>query len=333
MEKKYRLLLFSNTKSSVKEVNISKVQIYLITITAFIIFSVFLAVGVSFLSDIMYNFKLNAIRDERNNIRNAINLLRREYDNVQSRIEFLAQQDEQHRRDLGLSPLSTTAKDIGIGGGVDIPSGKSEFFFSEQEIVSEIGTEKLARLKYLVSSEEKSFASIYSAIKDRNEMLRYYPSIAPVMTGTLELISDGYGLRDDPFRSGEKEWHDGIDIRGNIGDPVHATADGIVTAIQKNYQNELGIYIVISHKSEKYGYVTKYGHLSKVESGIKEGSQVKRKQKIGEIGRTGKATGPHLHYQIELWGKTIDPIIENWNQNTYRKFIANTTIMWDNTKK
>jgi murein DD-endopeptidase MepM/ murein hydrolase activator NlpD len=333
MEKKYRLLLLSNTASSVKELNLSKFQIYLITATAFIVFSAFLAVGVSFLSDVMYNFKLNAIREERNNIRNALNLLRNEYEKLDTKMNYLVQQDGQYRRDLGLSSVSPAAKDIGIGGGIDIPPGKSEFFVTEEELLSEIATDKLTELKYKVTAEEKSFAAIYTAIKDQDEMLRYYPSIAPVMSGSLNLISDGFGLRPDPFKSGQEEFHEGIDIRGNIGDPIYVTADGTVMRAQASQINDLGIYIEISHKSGKYGYVTKYGHLSKIEPGIREGVQIKRWQKIGEMGRTGKATGPHLHYQIELFGKTIDPIVANWNQNTYKKFITDSVISWDNTKK
>ena len=98
------------------------------------------------------------------------------------------------------------------------------------------------------------------------------------------------------------DYHKGVDIAGvEIGDHVFATADGIVT--KSEYNHFLGNYVKIDHD---YGFKTLYGHLNKLIA--KVGDIVKRGDLIGEVGRTGNATGVHLHYQVELNGEPIDPL-------------------------
>ncbi|MDP6779259.1 MAG: M23 family metallopeptidase [Candidatus Latescibacteria bacterium] len=89
--------------------------------------------------------------------------------------------------------------------------------------------------------------------------------------------------------------HHGIDYAANYGAPVWATADGIVTF--KGRKGALGNYIEIKHKN---GYKSGYGHLSRFRRGLRKGSRVKQKQTIGYVGATGRATGPHLHYNFHV---------------------------------
>lgn len=112
-------------------------------------------------------------------------------------------------------------------------------------------------------------------------------------------ISSGYGYRKSPF-SDTREFHGGIDFRGKIGTEVVATADGVVDKAKrvKGY----GKYVVIKHKK---GYKTLYAHLSKIE--VKKGQRVVAGEKIGEIGSTGRSSGPHLHYEVIRRGMRINP--------------------------
>ena len=87
--------------------------------------------------------------------------------------------------------------------------------------------------------------------------------------------------------------HHGIDYAAKYGTPVWATAEGIVTFIGR--KGALGNYIEVRHKN---GYKTGYGHLSRFRNGLRKGSRVKQKQTIGYVGATGRATGPHLHYNF-----------------------------------
>ena len=112
-------------------------------------------------------------------------------------------------------------------------------------------------------------------------------------------ISSRYGYRKSPF-SDAREFHGGVDFRGKTGDEVVTTADGVVE--KAKHVRGYGKYVVIKHKK---GYKTLYGHLSKID--VARGQKVEAGEKIGELGSTGRSTGPHLHYEIIRYGKRIDP--------------------------
>ena len=112
-------------------------------------------------------------------------------------------------------------------------------------------------------------------------------------------ISSRYGYRKSPF-SGTREFHGGVDFRGKIGDGVAATADGVVE--KAKYAKGYGKHVIIKHKK---GYKTLYGHLSKIE--VTKGRKVVAGEKIGEVGSTGRSSGPHLHYEIIRHGRRINP--------------------------
>jgi murein DD-endopeptidase MepM/ murein hydrolase activator NlpD len=112
-------------------------------------------------------------------------------------------------------------------------------------------------------------------------------------------MSSAYGWRDDPF-TGKRAFHHGIDIATNRGNPIYATADG--TVIQMRTDKIGGKTIKIKHM---FGYVTIYCHMS--EFLVKVGQKVKRGDTIGLVGSTGKARGPHVHYEVQLNGKEKNP--------------------------
>ncbi len=112
-------------------------------------------------------------------------------------------------------------------------------------------------------------------------------------------VTSWFGPRLDPFNH-RKAFHEGIDFRGRIGTPVHATADGRVSFV--GTVRGYGKMIKIDHGN---GYTTKFGHLHAFK--VKKGDYVSRGQVIGQIGNTGRSTGSHLHYEIGYKGKPINP--------------------------
>ena len=112
-------------------------------------------------------------------------------------------------------------------------------------------------------------------------------------------MTSPFGVRTDPF-FGRPAMHSGIDLRGEIGEPVHATADGRVTRAGRD--GGYGNMIEINHG---HGLSTRYGHLSKIE--VKVGQRVTIGQVIGLIGSTGRSTGPHLHYETRINGEPVNP--------------------------
>ena len=123
------------------------------------------------------------------------------------------------------------------------------------------------------------------------------PSAEPVK-GTA--LTSGYGVRSDPFR-GRAAMHAGIDLAAPLGTPIYATADAIVG--RSEWANGYGNLIELSHGR---GITTRYGHLSK--SMVKEGQRVKRGDLIALMGSTGRSTGSHLHYEVRIDGKAVNPV-------------------------
>jgi len=126
------------------------------------------------------------------------------------------------------------------------------------------------------------------------------PAFLPTMWAHLGKINNEYGFRKNPFGGSSYEFHAGMDIDGEIGEVVIAPANGIVS--EAGWQNGYGNMIEINHGN---GLVTRYGHLSGI--GVRVGDAVLRGQTIGLIGSTGRSTGPHLHFELRLNDKPINP--------------------------
>ena len=126
------------------------------------------------------------------------------------------------------------------------------------------------------------------------------PAFLPTMWAHLGSINNEYGFRRNPFGGRSYEFHGGMDIDGERGDIVVAPANGIVT--KAGWQGGYGNLIEIGHGN---GLTTRYGHLSRIQ--INVGESVQRGQLIGLIGSTGRSTGPHLHYELRLDDKSINP--------------------------
>jgi murein DD-endopeptidase MepM/ murein hydrolase activator NlpD len=112
-------------------------------------------------------------------------------------------------------------------------------------------------------------------------------------------VNSHYGTRVHPVH-GVYKFHRGIDLKGTMHEPVIASGNGKV--IETGFKADLGNYIKIRHK---YGFESIYGHLSKVL--IKKGQLIKKSQRIGLVGATGKVTGPHLHYTLKKNETYLDP--------------------------
>jgi murein DD-endopeptidase MepM/ murein hydrolase activator NlpD len=118
------------------------------------------------------------------------------------------------------------------------------------------------------------------------------------VTGEIDMSSP-FGVRMDPFLH-RPAMHTGLDMRGDVGDPVHATASGRVSMAGR--EGGYGNLVEIEHGN---GLATRYGHLSEID--VKVGQKVRIGEVIGRIGSTGRSTGPHLHYETRVDGDAVDP--------------------------
>jgi murein DD-endopeptidase MepM/ murein hydrolase activator NlpD len=155
---------------------------------------------------------------------------------------------------------------------------------------------EISTLKERSGALQDSFQILDMAFQKQALLLSSTPSIFPVRG----LMGNGYGWRRDPF-TGMRDFHEGLDIVAPVGTRVSAPADGIVTRVGPS--GGFGNCIFISHG---YGIMTRYGHLSGYN--VKVGQRVKRGDVLGLVGSTGRSTGPHLHYEVLVHQRNVDPV-------------------------
>jgi len=115
-------------------------------------------------------------------------------------------------------------------------------------------------------------------------------------------LSSRFGYRKHPiFKT--RRLHSGVDLAAPRGTPIYASGDGVVKKAQR--VSGYGIYVSLDHVN---GFETAYGHMSKIASGIKSGVRVRQGQIIGYVGSTGNSTGNHLHFEIKVNGRVVDPL-------------------------
>lgn len=155
----------------------------------------------------------------------------------------------------------------------------------------------------IANRDEETLAELQEYLQDRKDRLQRTPSILPAQGW----ISSEFGWRSNPF-SGQKTFHAGLDVANNYDTPVYAPADGVVTMA-----GTLGGFGQIVRLDHGYNLVSKFGHNSRIL--VKQGQPVKRGDLIARMGSSGRSTGPHLHYQVEVSGKPVNPRLFILNDN------------------
>jgi murein DD-endopeptidase MepM/ murein hydrolase activator NlpD len=151
------------------------------------------------------------------------------------------------------------------------------------------------------SAGNPTFKALFNSWKKLDQLqdgVIAIPSEKPVRTAAF---TSGYGVRSDPFKGGAA-MHAGIDLSGPVGTPIYATAEGVVVAAGYN-SGGYGNLVKIDHGR---GIETRYGHLSAI--AVSPGQRITRGQVIGRMGSTGRSTGSHLHYEVRIDGRAVNPI-------------------------
>ena len=249
-------------------------------ISAFVLMSLPVGWATLWVTSLVY---ANAQLNERNELlTETANEVLLELDSLDEEV-----QDLQERAGLPDRTL-TTPKPQDSQGGVPQPV--------EAESLFERAKDRLPRLSFLVDGEVRP--ALEETLAEEATREAAFPNAVP-LRGKVDVSSE-FGLRPNPFGGRGYEHHNGIDFRGKVGTPIYATANGVVTKAQ--HSGGYGKHVVIDHG---YGYETIYAHLSTID--VEVGTRVTRGRKVGELGNTGRSTGPHLHYSIYRQGKAVNP--------------------------
>ena len=138
---------------------------------------------------------------------------------------------------------------------------------------------------------------------DRLNLYRIAAQKAPFANPVKDTFrfTSQFGFRRDP-KTGGRRMHSGVDFAAGSGTPLYATADGVV--VHSGWQSAYGRLVKIQHE---FGIETRYAHMSKLR--VKVGQRVSRGQRIGDMGASGRVTGVHLHYEVRVGGKAVNPMI------------------------
>jgi len=155
---------------------------------------------------------------------------------------------------------------------------------------------RAARLNTLAESRAKSLEDLVESLQTKRRRLASTPSIWPAKGW----VTSGYGYRTSPF-TGRRQFHGGVDIAGRPGTPVVAPARGQVVFVGR--KGPLGKAVTLDHG---YGVRTTFGHNAEIL--VERGEEVERGQEIARLGSSGRSTGPHVHYAVQVDGRRVNPM-------------------------
>jgi len=253
----------------------------------------FLATNV--IAGLVASFLLNsreneALQLENQRLKTHVSQLQMQMAGISQDLAALSETDRMLRIMADLPAISEDVRKVGVGG-------------SPLEAPMDAGLPEIAHTAWTLDQIEReirlqqaSFEEIHQKLTANAELLDHTPTLRPVEGG---YISSGFGARRDPFTK-KMEHHPGVDICQERGTPVVAAAEGDVSFAKHYYS--YGKFVVVEHG---YGFQTAYGHLSQIM--VKPGQHVSKGQLIGLVGSTGRATGSHLHYEVRVNGRPVDP--------------------------
>ena len=212
-------------------------------------------------------------------------------------LQQLQQRDNNiYRPTFNLDDIPSSIRDAGFGG-IDHYVHLEKSIYSNILIDCSKSLDKLLRKVYIQSV---SFDTVAKNATIIGQMVDCVPAIQP-LAHVVPRITSGFGYRTDPM-FGDRRPHEGVDFAGHIGEVIFATGNGKVIAVERSFTG-YGNMVLVDHG---FGYKTRYAHLHMI--AVKKGDLVKRGQQVGTLGSTGKSTAPHLHYEVLIRDKPVDPL-------------------------
>ncbi len=296
MKEKTRFIVISGDQKKYKEFKFSRIQLVTYTLITLATVLIIANYGTDLLLEFNQNSKISKLRRTNSVLQNRLAEMDTRVTNLTNNMQHIAKKDDELRMIMGIEKLNSDIRNVGIGGArydydlIDDVSG-----FDENVSLSKQLTE-IAKLEREVTLEKKSYHSLLLTFEKKQDSIAYLPSIRPILRGN---IASGFGMRRHPLYH-IMRFHEGLDISAPIGTPIYATANGVI-----NFAGGMAGYGKMVKINHKYGYGTRYGHMSKIL--VRKGQSVKKGEKIGEVGNTGLSTAPHVHYEVRYHGQPQNP--------------------------
>lgn len=282
--KHYTLILVRNEGSRFRKWRMSQFQVVALSaIVGLLTLAATYSIWSAFSSRVNRG-ELARLQEENETLRLTNQSFENRLDGLQTRLSDSEDRTRKLAIVAGLENLGASSE-VGVGGPLTTASARETGPEAELTSVED-------RSEYL----NQTLAQVESRLSDNLRLISSTPSIAPVRG----IYTSSFGYRRDPI-TGQRAYHSGVDISAPPGKPVKASADGVVTKTEQ-YGN-LGRAVFIAHG---FGVTTVYGHLSRIN--VTPGQRVDRGAIIGLVGNSGRSTGYHLHYEVQVNGEPTNPL-------------------------
>ena len=197
----------------------------------------------------------------------------------------------------GMDEIPAAVRNAGIGGNDRYP----QLLALDRGHILRRTALRLDRLEKQAYVQSKSYDDIFALAREAGDKATHIPAIPPMSTAPNTFhLSSPFGYRSDPI-TGENKMHTGMDFSCSPGNPVYATGDGTVILVENDFYG-YGNHIEVDHG---FGYVTRYSHLGDMFAYV--GQKVRRGDCIALSGKSGRVTGPHLHYEVLYRDGYVNP--------------------------
>jgi murein DD-endopeptidase MepM/ murein hydrolase activator NlpD len=297
-EDSFTLSIIPHSGKSPKIYRISRWHIYLFCGMAGFVFLVLTLFTYGHLSRYSEEWDLMAVLEEKEALEIRLNEMTQKVSAFEEKMDRVTSTEIEFREIAGLAGIDPEVREVGIGGPGPTLNGSGSIKWMDEETGQkvELNEETLSTLFRRADLVHQSLVESVEQMEYNHDKFLRTPSIWPA-TGR---ISSKFGARVHPI-FGRVRPHEGIDIYASRGTPIVATADGKV--IHSGWEIGYGLSMIIDHG---YGLKTMYAHCSKLKKN--RGEEVKRGEVIALMGKTGISTGTHLHYEVVMNGKSVNPV-------------------------
>ena len=311
--KEYTFFIASNVSGSMRRVRVPAYALHVLAVFAVVGGMTVVAATGSYSRMLWKAASYNSLRREQESLKQQYQQLQTQVKDTNQRLDSLQSLAGEVAMAYGITRFRQTPFGLTDGDSeatsepdVDFRNSVDEFSYLQRNATA-VALSSEGGMRMLPAAELSSLGIV--------------PSLWPVAGE----ITDHFGERLDPF-SGEGAFHSGLDIASHYGDPIHATADGVVMQAENNAG--YGRMVVIDHG---FGVSTLYGHLSAFN--VEVGTHVRAGDVIGFEGQSGRSTGPHLHYEVRIYNTPVNPwrYLRNIDMNATRGNVASAPAQRSNS--
>ncbi len=287
LNESFTLIVVPNRDAEVKRYNVRKRWVAQALTGAVVLMLTGVGLTVHYATVVKAAQENPALRDENLKLKSELAVLREQLDHIEQQLDRVKQTEQ---RLFAIAQLSDPQRNLAMGPTEQRPLVANNEFVRSQEEGADVLGGRIDKHSAAATRLEQSLNEYQAYFESQKSLLASAPAIWPVKG----FVTSDYGSRLDPYTQ-DRVMHAGMDIATEHGKEVVAPADGMV--VFAGMEGAYGNVIVIDHG---YGVKTRYGHLSAIK--VKAGEKVKRRTPIGNVGNTGRSTGPHLHYEVRVNG-------------------------------